>query len=462
MIAEAIATLAEWSLLDTWIVVIAAVAAMACSVPGVFLLVRRQSMLGDTLSHTSLPGIAVGFLVSIWLREQGWLSDEAYENSRHFIAALGAMAAGVLAAVLTELIQKAGRVEASAALGVVFTSLFAVGLLLVRLFADRVDLDPDCVLYGSLEASATDMFGQTEIPRAVVINGSMLLANLLLVAVFFKELRLCAFDPTLATTQGIPATALHYALTATTAATLVAAFESVGSILVIAMLIVPAATARLLTDRLWKMVALGLLIASLGAVLGHTAAITLPTMALRPLGFALAVDASSAGMTAVAAGSLFCLALFFSPRYGLLSRVWHRYWLSLQVAADDLLGLLYRRQERTHGLVAQADLAPVSRWQRVALAWLIRKKEVEQLAEGWRLTDRGRRHAEQLVRSHRLWESYMAKHFGLPGDHLHQTAERVEHFIDREMRAEMAAELAASVDPHGREIPSEPSAKSPE
>ena len=451
MIEELQTILSGWGSLDTWIVVTSAIASMSCAVPGVFLLVRRQSMLGDTLSHTALPGIAIGFLVAMWLRHQGWLSDEGYANSRHLIIVVAAMGVGVLASVLTETVQKLGRVEGNAALGVVFTSMFAFGLLLVRKFADQVDLDPDCVLYGTIETTVVDVVGETAIPRAVLVNGSVLAINLLLTVVFFKELRVSAFDPAFATTMGINATAMHYALTAVTAATLVAAFESVGSILVIAMLVGPPATARLLTDSMRKTVMLSLVIASLAAVIGHVSAITVPPILFRRLGFPTVVDASTAGMTAVACGLLFTIAVFCSPRYGIISRIIRRFRLAIQVAAEDILGQMYRAEE-SH-VPARIPANRRSWLARLSLQW---QGSISGHENQWQLTNQGRIRAEKLVRAHRLWESYMAKHFEIPEDHLHETAERVEHFINRDMRVELASELATpDVDPHGRTIPSE-------
>jgi manganese/zinc/iron transport system permease protein len=463
MISEVFEILGNWSQLDTWIVVVSAIASMSCSVPGVFLLVRRQSMLGDTLSHTALPGITLGFLAALWLRDHEWLSQEGFENSRHVIIVLGAMVIGVLSAMLTELVQKFGRVDANAALGVVFTSVFALGLLLLRKFADRVDLDPDCVLYGTVETTITDVVGDPGIPRAVVVNGAVLVVNLLLTALFFKELRISAFDPALATTMGIHALVMQYSLTAVTAATLVAAFESVGSILVIAMLVGPAATARLLTDNLRMMIVLSLVVASIAAVIGHVSAITVPAVVFPRLGFKTVIDASTAGMTAVSCGGLFLAAVLCSPRYGILSKLLRRMRLALQVAAEDFLGQLYRAEETISPHPAARSASAGGNLQRLARRWLSWNGEVEWTDDRWRLTAAGRLHAERLVRAHRLWESYMAKHFELPEDHLHDTAERVEHFIDQEMRVELASELATpGVDPHGRAIPSEQPANSAE
>jgi len=454
--------LSEWGSLDTWIVVTAALAAMACALPGAFLLIRRQSMMGDALSHTTLPGIVLAFLLAQWLRRSGWISPEAYDTGLHAIMFAGALLIGILSAALTEWVQKLGKVESGAALGVVFTTMFALGLLLIRLSADSVHIDPDCVLYGTIETVVMDTIGSTGIPRAAVVSGSVLLLNLALVLLFFKELRISAFDPALATTLGINAHLMHYALMSVTAATLVSAFESVGSILVIAMLIAPAATAHLLTDRLSTMLGLCLGTAALCAALGHTLAITLPSIVFSRLGFDSVVDASTAGMMAVAAGLLFTTAMLFGPRYGVFSRLLDQLRLSQTIAAEDVLGLLYRFEEQRQPdagtnlrVFAQLMGASYART-RLAIYRLVWKGQLSAVATGYRLTPAGRQRAEQLVRSHRLWESYMAKHFELPSDHLHESAARVEHFLDPKLRAKLEAELdAPERDPHGRAIPAE-------
>ena len=462
MIRQIADILSGWNWLDGWTVMTAALASMSCCVPGVFLLVRRQSMLGDALSHTTLPGIALGFLAAMWLRDLGWMSDETYTAWRHGVVVIGAAAIGVISAMLTQALQKIGGVEPNAALGVVFTSLFALGLLLIRLFADKIDLDANCVLYGTIETAALDrvhLFGLGDaftVPRAAMLNGTFLLVNLALVVLFFKELRIAAFDPALATSMGINAQVVHYVLISVTAMTLVAAFESVGSILVIAMLVTPAATAHLLVDRLGKLLLVALAVAAISALLGHVLAITLPSLLFRQLGFDIPVDASTAGMMAVAGGGLFTLAALIGPRYGILSRAVLRLQLSVQVASQDILGALYRHEEQMESVELAGAVRPHSLLQRLARRWLLLKREIVATADGMALTEDGRQHAKQLVRSHRLWESYMAKHLVLPEDHLHATAERVEHYIDGMMRAEIDAELAApDQDPHGRAIPAE-------
>lgn len=296
----------EWYAIDTWIVVVGVLAAVACALPGTFLVLQRMSLMGDAISHAVLPGLAIAFMVT---------------QTRSSLAMfIGAALAGLLTALLTEWISRLGKVDRGASMGIVFTSFFALGLLLIVRAADHVDLDPGCVLYGAIELTPLDVIWNLslgghllEIPRAVVVLGLVLCLNLGFVVLFFKELRLASFDPEMARAQGISVAALYNGLMALVAITTVAAFEVVGSIIVIAMLIVPPSAAYLLTKRLSAMLVLGGLLAGASAFLGHVAALLVPGW----LGFA---GTSTSGMMAVAAGFIFLLALLFSPRDGLISR----------------------------------------------------------------------------------------------------------------------------------------------
>lgn len=452
----------EWLPLDTWIAVVGALSAMACALVGSFLVLRKMSMMGDAISHAVLPGLALAFLLT---------------GSRTGVTMLiGAGIVGVLTAWFTEWIHRTGKVEQGAAMGVVFTVLFAIGLILIRYTADHVDLDPDCVLYGAIELTPLDTvrWGGWEVPRAALVNGGVLLLNVLFVVLLYKELKISAFDPALATTLGINARLMHYLLMTLVAVTTVAAFESVGSILVIAMLIVPPAAAHLLTDRLGLMLILSLVLAAVSAGLGHLAAIVGPGWVGMP-----GVSTSTAGMMAAAAGLLFALAFLLAPRRGWLSILWHRAALSLRIVREDLLGLLYRLEEEapaaqtelrssaghrpgSHGpprvglnaatlarAVGAGGLAT-----RLALWGLRRSGRIMQRDGACSLTERGRAAAARLIRSHRLWETYFDQHTPLAADHIHQPAERLEHVTDAALQRRLAASLGdPTSDPHGTRIP---------
>ena len=428
--------------IDTWIVVVGMLSAVSCALLGNFLVLRQMSMMGDAISHAVLPGLAAGFLLT---------------GSRASVTMfIGAAIVGVLTALFTQWVHTLGKVDRGASMGVVFTTLFAVGLIMIVQAADHVDLDPGCVLYGAIELTPLDLipFFGVGVPRAAVVLGVVLLINILFVLFFFKELKISSFDPTLATTLGINAQVMHYLLMTLVAVTTVASFESIGSILVIAMLIVPAASAHLLTDRLLPMILVSVVVAALSAVLGHVAAITVPGW----FGFD---GTTTSSMMATVAGLLFGLTVLFAPRQGLLSKVIHRAALSLRIVKEDALGLLYRLEELSVGeqsvmavsLLRKAKgVHPVLA--RLALARLRSEGKVTRQDKLFNLTELGRKDAVDLVRTHRLWESFLHKHLKLPVDHLHLPAERLEHITDPRMQQELAdAADRPAYDPQGKPVP---------
>lgn len=435
---------------DGWVVVVAVLSAVSCALPGNYLVLRKMCLMGDAISHAVLPGLAVAFFIS--------------ESRAPLPMFLGAVAVGGLTALLTQVVSRYGKVEEGAAMGVIFSVLFAIGLILIRQAADHVDLDASCVLYGNIETIGLEA-AVDGMPIAARNLSIVLVLNIVFITLFSKELRICAFDPALATTLGINAGIMHYALMIVVAITTVANFEAVGSILVIAMLIVPPVCAHLLTDRLGVMIVLSALIAAMVAVLGRVLVV------YGPAWFNIGKDTNTAALMAVLAGLFLLLVLLFAPEHGLVGTWLHRAAVARQIVREDILGLLYRWHElplgRKRSMLESEVLRAVgnSRSSRGAIRSLIRRGQIEQLSTsgdghpgGLRLTESGSARASHVIRGHRLWEAYLQKHFELPIDHLHMPAERVEHFLTPEMHAKLDEHLTGpGVDPHGRKIPNQES-----
>ncbi len=427
---------------DGWIILTGMLCAVAAALPGCFLVLRRMSMLGDAIAHAVLPGLAAAFLIT--------------ESRSSPVMFAGAVVAGVVTALLTEWIRRFGRVDEGASMGVVFTSLFALGLVLIVWSADRVHLDADCVLYGALEFTPLDTvsIAGRQIPRAVPVLGTVLVINAAFIVLFFKELRISTFDPALAAALGFRPGLMHYLLMVLVAVTAVASFETAGSILVVAMFIVPAAAASLLTDRLSSMVAISALLAALSALLGHTAALELP----RLLGFG---STTTAGMMAVCSGGLLFVCVLISPRHGLLTRLVRRRLLAWRILQDDIIAVLFRLQERgdhpeTNLQTMQSILLVRPAGLKLALRLLQYRKLIRFSGDAVTLTAAGAAAGRQLVRAHRLWEQYLASHASVDAARLHDKAERFEHFTSRTLRDELdAATHAPRIDPHGTPIPDE-------
>jgi manganese/zinc/iron transport system permease protein len=269
-----------------WIILTGALVAGSCAILGSYLILRKMAMVGDAISHAVLPGIVIAFFIT---------------GSRSAVPMLlGAGAFGLLTTFLIEFFHRRGKLQSDAAIGVTFTFFFALGVILVSAFASQIDLDTDCVLYGELAYVPLDIWllanGTNLGPRTVWIMLSILLLILTFVILFYKELFLSTFDPAFASAIGISTSFWHYALMGMVSLTTVAAFESVGAILVMAFLIVPPATAYLLTRDFKIMLFLSAGIGVLVAFLGYYLAVYL--------------DASIAGSMASVAGTcFFCVFL---------------------------------------------------------------------------------------------------------------------------------------------------------
>ncbi|QDV55790.1 metal ABC transporter permease [Rosistilla oblonga] len=428
-----------WSL-DGWIIVAGCLCALSAALLGNFLVLRKMSMLGDAITHAVLPGLAAAFLLT---------------GNRSSIAMfVGAVIVGVLTALFSEWIRGFGKVDEGASMGVVFTSLFALGLVMIVQAADHVDLDPGCVLYGAIELTPLDLvrFAGLEMPRVVAVLSVVLCINVAFVALFYKELKLSSFDASLATALGFRATLIHYSLMTLVAITAVASFESVGNILVVAMFVVPPAAALMLTDRLSMVILLSSLIAIASGVLGHLSALVVPGW----FGFR---STSTSGMMAVATGLLFVVAMLLGPRHGVLVKAVRRQMLSWRILAEDVLAVMFRMEEhRDHVVATGAQLGPRLMAGPLSTALLLRMHQgrgnVQPIDAGYRLTKRGRTQARWLVRSHRLWEQYLVDEAGVDTDRLHAKADALEHVTDAEMGDKLNRETRdTQTDPHGSPIP---------
>lgn len=279
---------------DAAIIVTAGLVATACGLLGPYLVVRRQALMGDAVSHAVLPGIVAVFVLF---------------GTRAPLPVIGGAAVFAIACVLlVDALRRSGLVRGDAAIALVFPALFALGVLGIDRYAESVHLDLDATIYGEIAFAPFRVWevGDMRLARSVVLLGAVALVNLVLVIVFRKELRVTSFDPLFATTAGISPALVSRGLLIAVAVTAVTAFESVGAILVVTMLIVPAATAWLLVDRMGPMLAVSLAVGWISAVAGHLIAIRL--------------DASIAGAMGLVATGCFAVAFLLAPRYGLAAR----------------------------------------------------------------------------------------------------------------------------------------------
>ncbi len=320
-----------------WIVLMGFLITAACGLIGNYLILRRMALVGDAISHSVLPGLAIAFLLA-----------HSLSTLPMFLGALGA---GIVTTVMIELIHKKTRVKQDSAIGITFSTLFAIGVILISFGqTDAVHLDAECVLYGEI-GFVPLVLVQTELgPGALSVvekipglNSEMFLdgnlltiappsvirmaivtgMTLLLILVFYKELLVTSFDSGLSSSLGINSTVVHYALMGMLSVIIVSAFEAVGAILVIAMLILPGATASLLAYRLPPMFGITVIHAALSALGG--------------IHLATWLKCSEAGAMVVAGSVLFALAWVFSPSQGLLLRWFGRKLEELDAEAIERL-----------------------------------------------------------------------------------------------------------------------------
>ena len=276
---------------DFQIILVGILVAVSCAILGCFLVLRKMAMVGDAISHAVLPGIVIAFLV--------------VQRFDSIFMLISAAILGVFTTLLIEFLHKQGKLQTDASIGVSFTSLFALGVILISVFASKVDLDAECVLFGEIAYVPLHVW-RIDLGDGAILNlgakaawwiGSVLLIILFFVTIFYKEMLLTTFDPAFASAIGINVSVWHYSLMSLVSLATVAAFESVGAVLVLSFLVVPPATAYLLTTNFKKMLFLSCFIGIIVAILGYYTAAFL--------------NASIAGSMTSVAGVIFALVFVF-------------------------------------------------------------------------------------------------------------------------------------------------------
>ena len=299
---------------------IACIVAIACAIPGTFLVLRKMALISDAISHSILPGLVLGFFITHDLNSPILI----------FMAALS----GVVTVVLVEFIQKTKLVKEDTAIGLVFPVLFSIGVIMIAKNANDVHLDTDAILLGELAFAPFDRFlvdGSDLGPKSLWIIGTILLITIGLLFAFFKELKISTFDAGLATALGFSPIMIHYGLMSVASITIVGSFDAVGAILVVALMIAPAATAYLLTDNLKKMLGLSVVFGVFSAIGGYWLAHWL--------------DASISGSMTTVLGIVFLTVYLFAPKRGLISVLYRNKQQQIEVSLLTFLLHLNNHQE---------------------------------------------------------------------------------------------------------------------
>lgn len=411
---------AKWAVETTCSALVGA----TCGLLGCFVVLRRMALIGDALSHAVLPGVAVAF----------WLT----RSDSIFLLSLGALAAGLLAAVSINLVSQHSRTKEDSAIGIVFTAMFALGIIIVSTFSSGTHFDLKCFLFGDpLAPGPADL--KLLVGVAAVAFGT--------VALLFHRFKLVSFDPVVAAAMGVSVIAMHYLLMGLLSATIVAGLKSTGVILVVAMLITPASAAYQLTDRFHLMLILSVVFGAASGLAGMSVA----WVTNAPTGPAMVLVASA----------IFLVCMIFSPSHGIVFDRLRRRKLARHLAGEDVLKAIHALPavavgERPWGVGAIAERAGMTgAATHAALGRLRQAGLVATDPVHVTLTSAGVARAEEMVRSHRLWESYLADEAKLAPEQVHDLADRLEHA--HELADEVDATLGyPTTDPHGQPIPPRP------
>jgi len=317
---------------------IAAIVAIACAIPGVFLVLRKMALISDAISHAILPGIVIGFFIT-------------HDLSSPILILLAALT-GVITVVLVEAIQKTGLVKEDTAIGLVFPALFSIGVILIAKNANDVHLDVDAVLLGELAFAPFDRLVLSGVdigPKSMWLMGVILLVTVSLLFMFFKELKVSTFDAGLSSALGISPVVMHFGLMSVSSITVVGAFDAVGAILVVALMIAPAAAAYLLTSDLKRMIGLSIFFGVFSAIGGYWLAHLL--------------DASISGSMTTVLGIVFLVVYLFAPNKGVLSVLYRQKRQRTEVSLITFLLHLNNHSEESERHINH--LREHINWQRV-------------------------------------------------------------------------------------------------
>jgi ABC-type Mn2+/Zn2+ transport system permease subunit/Mn-dependent DtxR family transcriptional regulator len=408
----------------------AALMGISCGILGTFLVVRRLALVGDTLSHAVLPGVAAGFL---WGQTKNPVS-----------IFVGAVVAGLLGTMVASAIRRTTRLKEDTALGLVLAGFYAVGICLVTMIqrlptGNKSGIDK--FLFGQAAAISSGDLGLMAVVTLVV---------LVVVVVFYKELLVTSFDPAFARSTGFPVRLIQDGLMLLLAFAVVSALQAVGVVLVSAMLITPAASAYLLTDRLRRMLVISSTIGSVTGVAGCF---------LSFLGNSLPTGPMMVLATSVVFAGAFC----FAPRHGLVIRWAKARGRQRRVGRENTLKAFYHILENRRFERESVTLRELATHRRETLDDADREAKalvrhglavLEDDGQLLRLTGDGKKRSAELVRNHRLWELYLTNAVRYAADHVHDDAEKIEHVLGEEVVWELERRLNfADTDPHGKPIP---------
>lgn len=393
---------------------------LMCGVLGCFIVLRNMALIGDALAHAILPGVVVAFMIV------------GYSALGFFV---GSVIAGLLTAAGITWIQHNVKTKNDAAIGIVFTAMFALGVIGISgVSREGVHLDLKDFLFGNvLGVSNEDLYLTAAVTVYVLVS----------IKVFYRYLFATTFQEVVAQTMGISVKMIHYFLMLMLSFSVVASLGTVGVILVVAMLITPASTALLLSDRLQNVLVIAGIVGLLSAIIG--------------LFIAIIFEAPPGPVMAVVATLFYLVAVFFSPKKGLIFKFFQKRKLQRRIHIEDILkqGLKLEKKGAFTFIKLNQKLGLSKASLTKYLGQLATQKFLVHKGNQINLSQKGKEEALRLVRAHRLWETYLVNRIGLSAEQIHEDAEKYEHLLSEEILDEVDATLGfPTEDPHGSPIPS--------
>nr|MBP7398714.1 metal ABC transporter permease [Chitinophagales bacterium] len=392
-----------------------------------FAFLRKRSLTGDAVAHSVLPGICLAFLI--------------FNSKDLWILLGGAFVTGWISLAFIDWITRSTKLKSDTAIALTLSVFFGIGIMLLTFIQQTGDASQSG-LNNFLLGKAAAM-SPSDIETMAIVS----IIILAVLFIFFKEFTLLSFDPDFAKTSGLPVVFLEITLTTLTVLAVASGIQSVGVVLMAAMLITPAAAARYWTDDLKKMLALSMLFAVIGGIAGAYVSFVNNKMPTGPW--------------IVTVVSLFALlSILFAPHKGAIPKIFLRKKHSRKVVYENVLKVMYHIQESEQKETAVTASAIQQKRQmatadiRNGIKNLLHKNLIVEMQEGYRMTAFGLTEAKRIVRLHRLWEMYLTQQLNIASDHVHDDAEAVEHIITPEMEKRLIEILGfPEKDPHDKEIP---------
>jgi manganese/zinc/iron transport system permease protein len=395
---------------------------------GCFAFLRKRALLGDALAHAALPGVVLGFLVS---------------GGKVPIALLiGAALTAWLGALAVDMITRHSKIKEDSAIAISLSIFFAAGVVGLSLVQKTGA--------ASQSGLANFLFGHAAslLPSDVMQFSLLAILSLIVLALFYKELKAISFDSDFARSLNFPVGRLNIVLTTLIVVAVVVGLQAVGVVLMAAMVITPPAAARLWTERLSKMIFLSAIFGMAAGIIGALISYSAPRMPTGP-------------WIVLSATAVFLVSVLFAPKRGFISRLFTYLDVRRRTMTENILKSFYRLGEQKGNMRASLPAADLQRVRYLpasdfakGIKKLVRDGLVEIKNGGYALTEDGYQRAARLVKLHRLWEVYLTDYIHLPSDHVHRDAEQIEHILTPELEAELEALLERPrFDPHGTPIP---------